>query len=121
MYEKTHTLFTNILNELLDALLPVSVFKFPKYFQYPDDIGVTYANSTNDDLMLHAFSMLDVPIEQKYKYHYIWLAYQHGKVNFTMFCLNHENNCSTILGFKLLDEKGKKYPVCEKTNNKICY
>ena len=106
-----------MFNELVDASIPVSVFNFPAYFQYPDIFGLTFAKSTSNDLILNAFSMIDVPWKIKIKYHYIWHAYYQDKTNFTMYCMKHGNNCSSLEGFKLLDEKGRDIKSYDLTHN----
>ena len=124
----THTLVTNMYNNMVNGSLPGSVLEFPLFFVLPnkfswrrDKIAFTDLNQfIHDDLFIYGedrniieinnlVNHLNFTAEAMRNYHYLWYSYI-NKRNFTLFCVNsnyehYPVNCSTeALKFFYADE-----------------
>ena len=89
-YLSTHTLLTNMYNDMANASLPVSVLEFPAffvsnenfffYFGWKSEIYVGYIYKN--------LEMINITEESMRNYHFLWYSYMNAK-NFTLFCHNH--------------------------------
>ena len=102
-YVPTHTLLTNMYNDMVNGSLPISVFDFPSFFVLPDNIFMVKEWKDEQQKwkvkkIKNKLEILDIPDEAVRNYHYLWDTFLNKKKNFTLFCLEEkkkEENCSS--------------------------
>ena len=108
-YVPTHTLLTNMYNEMFNGSLPVSVLTFPSFFVLPDKIFMEKEwkdrQKWKAKKIKNRLELLNIPDEAVRNYHYLWDTFNNNKKNFTLFCLEEKNkaeNCSSKSPFEFL-------------------
>ena len=120
----THTLVTNMYNNMVNGSLPGSVLEFPLFFVLPNNFSwrrdkidfidlnqFIYMNGEDRNIieMNNLVKHLNFSAEAMRNYHYLWYSYI-NKRKFTLFCMNSNYkhnpvNCSTeALKFFYADE-----------------
>ena len=104
-YVPTHNLVTNMYNDMVNGSLPLSVLEFPDFFVlkdkfFPWDDG--YAQILNNNRIIE---LIEIPVDEFRKYHFLWRTYNQYKTNFTLICINDDHtNCSVEpVDFQIVD------------------
>ena len=94
--QETHTLITNMFNDMVNGSLPVSVLKFPAFFTQPETrmypISRYFPDFPVEDSTIFEFN--NVTLKALRNYHYLWHTYFYELKNFTLFCLSEAYNCT---------------------------
>ena len=102
----THTLLTNMYNDMINASLPVSVLNIPSLFVLPDKYFPWWVDgqplmkpwwfpSFGGIIDLKGFD--NITHEALRNYHFLWYTYYYERLNLTLVCLNRDFNCTSEL------------------------
>ena len=84
LYEKTHSLLTNMFNELVDDSIPGSIFETPIFFANPTKETVEALKYNTEKIydtdkalrnMQLKINFLNISFETFRNYHFLWYAY----------------------------------------------
>ena len=96
-YLATHTLLTQMYNEMVNGSLPLSVFEFPTFFTLPDNAYFEYKEETNEVVAIvnNKIELLNMNDESMRNYHYYWYSYNNNLGKLILLCKNNKKtNCS---------------------------
>ena len=96
----THTLLTNLYNEMVNATLPASILQYSEFFALPDNNFPWWQKGQPNKIFpydgeegIHILQFMNITFESWRNYHYLWYTYYNNNGNFTLKC-NFMANCT---------------------------
>ena len=104
LYASTHTLLTNIFNEMVNGSIPGSIFETPQFYIIPDEFEKMILEAEMRYYYIKYAKLLrlfNISYGTMRFYQFLWFSYINNQKTVAIYCIHKLTDCSDTNQYSL--------------------